>query len=62
MPDPGPEVEDELYEAYVTETNQVYHLEASELVPMEEYCGKVLMHSMLRSKEVINHLTSFTNF
>lgn len=49
---PGRNDEDELYETYICETNIVYCLHDEELVISDEYSGRPLKHSMLRTKEV----------
>jgi len=53
---PGRNDEDELYEAYIVETNLVYRLADDRLQVAEEYSGSVLKYAMLRSKEVCSHV------
>ncbi|XP_074660460.1 uncharacterized protein LOC141912918 isoform X2 [Tubulanus polymorphus] len=47
----GPPQEDSLYEEMIMETNIVYKVADSELIPCEEYWGRALKHDMLQSKE-----------
>jgi len=49
---PGRNDEDELYEAYIIETNVVYRLADDRLQVADDYSGSVLKYAMLRSKEV----------
>ncbi|XP_064646108.1 uncharacterized protein LOC135499312 isoform X9 [Lineus longissimus] len=50
--DVGPDDEDLLYETFLTETNIVYRVEGSSLIPVEEFWGMPLRHEMLKSEEI----------
>lgn len=49
----GPPEEDELYEEYITQTNLVYVVRDEELVPLEQYNGKLPKFEMLNEREVL---------
>ena len=56
---PGPTDEDDLYESFMAESTMVFNVVGDELVPVEEYWGKVLKHEMLQPKMVSLALSSF---
>ncbi|CAG2105358.1 unnamed protein product, partial [Medioppia subpectinata] len=48
---PGAPDEDELYEDTIIGTNMIYHVNNEQLVPYEEYWGRVPRHEMLDSQQ-----------
>ncbi|KAH3747622.1 hypothetical protein DPMN_182050 [Dreissena polymorpha] len=48
----GPPEEDELYETHIVETNMIYTLEGTKLVPVEEYWGNQPKYEMLQADQV----------
>lgn len=48
--EPGPNEEDELFEAYMADTNMVYRVVGEALEPLEECCGMVPSQTMLHEK------------
>lgn len=48
----GPVEEDELYEDYMAETNNVYKVDGAELSPISEYCAQIPRYDMLEDEQV----------